>query len=224
MRTRTIGLGLLTCVAVSCLAAAFSGTAQARDQTFTPFTEASFPWLVKAMSATRAESFQLAKHWHTNTAFWDFGGVPVYIGAPRQLDRLGQRAYEQALQKVCAYGTHQYTPEHPTTLGGITTWSRIVVLTAGSWSCINHGKYHTLSTKVVEATLAHEVLEYLVDPKDPVDIRKINHHNVEVCDPVNTKYAYDQQDGAWITDFVYPSYFEEGSFPVDYFGELTKGI
>ena len=229
MQIRTIGRRLAVALALATAAlATTSGRASATSSlTFSPYL-AHYPgpaWIVAAENASAWESHQLVKHWRkAHTAFWDAGGVPVFIGTPKQLDRLGQRPYELALQEVCAYGTHQYTPKHPINEYGFKSTSRIVILTAGSWSCIDHGKYHSLPTKVLETTLIHEVLEYLVDPEDPVRFVRVNHHNAEVCDPVNKRYRYDKHLGAWLTDFVYPSYFKDSSSPYDFFHELSKGI
>ncbi len=176
------------------------------------------------MRASMSESSALANRWsNTNAAYWDVDGVSVYIGTPKQLDEMGQKAYEQVLQKqVCAYGAHEYLPN-------TSDPYRIWVLTAGKWTrtrhCkVNNGKYLKLSAKQNEVTLVHEVLETLVDPKQPVHKRRVNGHLAEVCDPVHTVSKYDAADGSWIPNFVYPSYFKGGAGPYDFFGKLKKPI
>lgn len=208
---------LLAVVAAVCLASVgFAATAQAYDQTFTPDWTGSEPvWLIAAMNASRTESHQLARHWTgVNTAFWDVDGVAVYVGTPSQLDAMGQRDSERWMQTHCTAGMHR---PH-----------KIDILTAGAFrGCgqpLHGGHYYTRSVKEDEIDLTHEVLEFLVDPAFPVADTRVNGHIAEVCDWVEDDSRYDQAVGAWIPDFVYPSFFTDGRGPYDDFGKLHRPI
>jgi hypothetical protein len=225
MLIRTVRPLLAALAVVSLATAAFAGTAQARDTTLSPWYEGSEPnWLIPAMNAAVVESHVLVKHWsNTNTAFWDVFGVPVYIGTRRQLDAMGQKKFEREMWANCDEGIHRYTPAnslsgpHPSAYP-----DTIVILTAGPAKCLEHGKW---SAKDHQTTLIHEVLEMLVDPQNvPHHYRRVNGRIAEVCDWVGGYSRYDQADGAWIPDFVYPSFFKHGSFPYDYFGKRTNPL
>jgi hypothetical protein len=194
--------------------------------TLTPWYKGSEPnWLIPAMNTAVVESHVLVKHWsNTNTAYWDVYGVPVYIGTRSELDAMGQKKFEREMWANCDEGIHRYTPgsnglsgPHPSAYP-----YTIAILTAGPSKCLEHGKW---SAKDHETTLIHEVLELLVDPKNvPHHYRRINGHIAEVCDWVGGYSRYDPADGAWTPDFVYPSFFQGGPRPYDYFGRRRKPV
>lgn len=194
------------------LAMSAVSTAEARDTTFSPYTKGPSPdWLVPAMNASRAESQQLVKHWDkTDTAFWDAFGVPVYIGTPRQLRAMGQGGLAKSMQDDCEHGVHRD--------------GKIVILTAGSWSCINDGEFYVMTDKQNQVSLTHEVLEFLVNPDFPEHKRRVNGHIAEVCDWVRHYSRYDKKNGAYIPDFVYPSFFKRRGRPFDYFHKRNDPV
>ncbi len=74
----------------------------------------------------------------------------------------------------------------------------------------------TLTYAVWARAFSHEIDEALVDPTDDV---RWQFGLEEVCDPVeNLTY---QLDGVPVSDFVFPSYFSDGSGPYDEMGVLT---
>lgn len=189
--------------------------AQGRDTTFSPYYSGQEPgWVIPGMNASGVESQHLARHWKTNTAYWDVGGVPVYIGTPGQLDKLGQRNSERWMQSHCAAGIHR--PR------------KIVVLTAGAFhGCVqqlHRGKYFTRTVKDDEITFTHEVLEFLVDPAFPIADVRIKGHIAEVCDWVDGDSRYDKASRMWIPDFVYPAFFTGGHGPYDFFGKVKHPL
>ena len=175
-------------------------------------------WLEHATNAAVTESDVLVQHWRnvvpTGPASWGASGVPVYVGTPSQLDAMGQKGWEQWLQANCAFGFHR--PEE------------IVVLTAGTFRCkgtsLPYGKYYTAPIKTDQVTLGHEVLEFLADPFLPKKPTFVNKHEVEVCDYANGYSRYDKANRAFIPDFVYPSFFEDGPGPWDYLRKLPGPI
>jgi hypothetical protein len=206
---------LLTAVVAACLGStAFTRAAQAYDQTFTPNNVGQQPaWLIPAMNASTAESHQLARHWPSNTAFWDVGGVPVYVGTPAQLDAMGQRKVERSMQSGCDWGIHR---PHAVYL--------LTAIKCPRSAHFHDGLYTTAPVKTAEVTFIHEVLEYLADPAFPDNKTRVDGHVVEVCDYVYQYSRYDRAHRAWIPDFVYPSFFTRGKGPYDYFGKLAGPI
>jgi|GEM_PF-3966116 len=119
MRSQTFWRRLVAAVGVSCaIAALLAGAAQAHDTTFTAWYKGTEPsWLIPAMNASVAESYQLIKRWsNTNTAYWDVYGVRVFMGTRSQLDAMGQKKVEHELWANCDDGIHLYTP-------GAVSWS-----------------------------------------------------------------------------------------------------
>ncbi len=210
--TWLVAAGALACVGLGGLA----GAAQAYSETFSPYWTGAEPaWLTAAMTASRLESQQLARHWTgVNTAFWDVDGVRVYVGTPRQLAAMGQRNSERWMQAHCTAAMHRP--------------GKIDVLTAGAFrGCgrpLHGGHYYTRSVKDDEIGFTHEVLEFLVDPSFPVSDTRVNGHIAEVCDWVASDSRYSRAAQAWIPDFVYPSFFADGQGPYDYFGKLRRPI
>lgn len=149
------------------------------------------------MNAAGAESHALVQHWsHTNTAFWDVYGVPVYIGTRSQLDAMGQKNVADVMWADCVEGKHRYTTGNSLSGPHPSAYPYTIdVLTAGPSKCGEHGKW---SAKDDQITLIHEVLELLVDPKRPEHYRRVNGHIAEVCDYVGRYSRYDQTDQSWI--------------------------
>ena len=236
LRTRlalavTLTLAALLTLAAPALGAPLSNCGQYNGaQTYCVFngwwaSSAPPSWMADTLTATTNESLQLAKRWRARfaaTAMTGYGsisqGIPIEVGRPQGLDNMicitGASTTETCshwLISHCAWGKHFYQPAN-----GIA-W--IAVLTYGPTKCFQHDNRDL--RKTLTTTLAHEVLETLVDGNFKRRVKILGQwYDEEVCDPVERFSYYDKANGVWMPDFTYPSFWTGGKRPYDYMGKV----
>ena len=227
--------------------------------TITPYFKGAEPqWMPPFLGALQKESTGVARKWHSNSAYPDVMGIPIYVGTGKQLTALGcfiaspevpHNGCAYALTNECDWGMHFLTSGS----GGIA------VITSVPKSCLGKaaaahvravcphtnfgGGQVAACPRLLEDTISHEVFEALVDPAagisqpatpdrwETVGVWSIKNRDVEICDKVNyrdyyiTSRIYQRNSSGtwvakpyrvWMSDWLYPSYFNNGSFPYDH--------